>query len=409
MVFLVSAPGGCAELTGDLGNDGYVNEADLVLVAEHWLENGAKDCLGDADEDCDVDFFDFAKVAQNWLQNKFITATASSQQASELNASMAVDSNFATRWSSVFADNQWLQLDLGHERDVRGLEIYWETAYSDEYEIAVSGNKTNWTVVYSTNSSDGGYDNINFSERPIRYIRINCISRATSWGNSIYEVFVKSNDNWTLVWQDNLDSFDPSRWRKATHTWDDNLAQFVPENVTFQNGTMRLHLTQQQTATRYYAGAEYRTIDLYRYGRFVVRMKASPGSGVVSSFFTYRDPPVPTWNEIDIEFLGKNTSQIHFNPWWGWWPNCTPVTFNLDYAADQEFHEYSFEWQPHYIRWAVDGNTIYVATENIPWLAQQIMMNIWISNNKQWAGEFTADVLPVYAEYDYVQYYQKNY
>jgi beta-glucanase (GH16 family) len=57
----------------------------------------------------------------------------------------------------------------------------------------------------------------------------------------------------------------------------------------------------------------------------------------------------------------------------------------------------------------VDGQVIHVATENIPWLPQQIMMNIWISKNKQWAGVFTLDVLPVSAEYDYVRYYQKNY
>lgn len=409
MVLLISAPYGCAELTGDLDGDGYVNEADLTLVAEHWLEDGVAGCLGDADEDCDVDSLDFAKVAQNWLKNKFITATASSQESPELNAPMAVDGNFATRWSSTFADNQWLQLDLGYKRNVRGLEIYWETAYSDEYEIAVSENKANWIVVYSTNSGDGGYDNINFSERSARYIRINCISRATSWGNSMYEVFVKSDDIWTLVWQDEFDSFDPTRWRKATHTWDDNLAQFVPENVTFQNGTMRLHLTDQQTAERDYAGAEYRTINMYRYGKFVVRMKAAPGSGIVSSFFTYRAPPEPVWNEIDIEFLGKNTNQIHFNHWWDEWPNCSPVTFTLDYAADVEFHEYSIEWRPHYIKWAVDGNTVYVATEDIPIYPQQVMMNIWISDNVPWAGPFNPSVLPVYAEYDYVRYYQKNY
>ena len=38
-----------------------------------------------------------------------------------------------------------------------------------------------------------------------------------------------------------------------------------------------------------YRGGELRTIDTYRYGRYEVRMKSAVGSGVVSSFFTYRD------------------------------------------------------------------------------------------------------------------------
>ena len=168
---------------------------------------------------------------------------------------------------------------------------------------------------------------------------------------------------------------------------------------------MTLHLTDEPTAQRQYSGAEYRTKDSFLYGKFVVRMKGAPGSGVISSFFTYRDPPDPRWNEIDIEFLGKDTTLIQFNPWWDWWPNCDPVTYDLPYDAADDFHEYTFEWTPDYIRWTVDGDTYHVFRGAGVNLSQKIMMNIWISSTVDWAGPFNPNILPTTAQYDYVEYH----
>ena len=49
--------------------------------------------------------------ATNAAQGK--PATSSANENSSLTAGMAVDGNTGTRWSSAFADNQWLQVDLG--------------------------------------------------------------------------------------------------------------------------------------------------------------------------------------------------------------------------------------------------------------------------------------------------------
>ncbi|MHC4761079.1 MAG: glycoside hydrolase family 16 protein, partial [Planctomycetota bacterium] len=89
------------------------------------------------------------------------------------------------------------------------------------------------------------------------------------------------NPQFTLEWEDHFDAFDPSRWEKATHTWESNLAQFVQENVTFQDGTMRLHLKRQETEKKDYTGAEYRTKEKFLYGRYVVSAKFPKGSGIV--------------------------------------------------------------------------------------------------------------------------------
>lgn len=214
--------------------------------------------------------------------------------------------------------------------------------------------------------------------------------------------------NWNLLWEDNFDHFDSNRWEKATHTFKNNDSQFTCENVTFQNGTMKLHLTSVPTDERQYSGAEYRTKKSYLYGKFVVRMKFPPGSGIVSSFFTYRDPPRPRWNEIDIEVLGRDTSKVQFTHWWGRAPNFKAQTFEVGFNVDEQFHEYTFEWLPDSITWYIDGIEKYTVTENIPNLPQQIMMNIWICTTSEWAGEFDSSTLPAYAEYDYVKFYQKD-
>jgi endoglucanase len=211
----------------------------------------------------------------------------------------------------------------------------------------------------------------------------------------------------TLEWEDHFDAFDPSRWEKATHTWKSNLAQFVPENVTFQNGTMRLHLRKEKTDERDYTGAEYRTQESFLYGRFVVGARFPKGSGIVTSFFTFRAPPEPKWQEIDVEVLGKDTSRVQFTYFWDFPPNYKAETFDLDFTTDDGFHEYVFEWIPGQVTWFVDGIKMYTAAnEKIPHMAQQIMMNIWINDDLDWAGELDESALPTYAEYDYVKYHR---
>ena len=52
-----------------------------------------------------------------------------------------------------------------------------------------------------------------------------------------------TGDNFTLNWTDTFNSWDQNRWAKATHTFDGNNAQFIPENIEFRNGYMILCLT----------------------------------------------------------------------------------------------------------------------------------------------------------------------
>jgi len=54
---------------------------------------------------------------------------------------------------------------------------------------------------------------------------------------------IGTGNNFTHQWRDDFDSWDTNRWAKASHTWNGNNSDFIPENCVFQNGKMILCLT----------------------------------------------------------------------------------------------------------------------------------------------------------------------
>src|SRR5687767_1460433 len=56
-------------------------------------------------------------------------ALASSVEAPGTVASLAVDGNLGSRWSSAFADPQWLRIDLGSAQAIGQVVLRWEAAY----------------------------------------------------------------------------------------------------------------------------------------------------------------------------------------------------------------------------------------------------------------------------------------
>jgi hypothetical protein len=54
-----------------------------------------------------------------------------------------------------------------------------------------------------------------------------------------------TDNNFTLLWKDEFDAFDDTRWEKATHTWGGNNSDFMTENCVFKDGQMILCLTKE--------------------------------------------------------------------------------------------------------------------------------------------------------------------
>ncbi|MFI5913233.1 discoidin domain-containing protein [Dactylosporangium sp. NPDC051541] len=118
-------------------------------------------------------------------------ATASSVESAHFPAAAAFDGNPATRWSSAFADNQWLQVDLGGLYTVTSYKLLWEAAYAVEYAIRTSADGVTWQPQFSTTTGYGG-DVIGGSSGypPARYVRLDAAKRGTHYGFSLWEFAV---------------------------------------------------------------------------------------------------------------------------------------------------------------------------------------------------------------------------
>ena len=90
------------------------------------------------------------------------------------------------------------------------------------------------------------------------------------------------------------------------------------QNVSYDEGGAKLFITEDENGKLY--GGELRSSAHYWYGDYEITMKPEPKKGTCSSFFVYTGPSEVNENgeknphdEIDIEFLGKDTTHVQFN------------------------------------------------------------------------------------------------
>ena len=109
-----------------------------------------------------------------------------------MTSSQAVDGNGGTRWSSAFADPQWIYVDLGAVYNINRVKITWEAASGKDFVIQTSNNPTaGWSLpikeVFENSVLINDYTGLNGSGR---YLRIYGTRRTTAYGYSIFELEV---------------------------------------------------------------------------------------------------------------------------------------------------------------------------------------------------------------------------
>ena len=188
-------------------------------------------------------------------------------------------------------------------------------------------------------------------------------------------------------------------------------------NVFYENGIMRLGITEEKASAWLndkdvefnYTAGEARTQNYYHYGDYEVSMKPSANAGTASTFFVCTGPydlkdgnPNPH-DEIDIEFLGKDTTHVQFNFFVNG-KGGNEYMYDLGFDASKEFHTYGFRWAEDSITWFVDGKPVYKVTtdkaattgenvkivEKLPSTAGRMLSNYWCGNERAWAwmGEY---------------------
>lgn len=152
--------------------------------------------------------------------------------------------------------------------------------------------------------------------------------------------------------------------------------------------------------TRDYACAEVQTKRRFGPGLYETRMKAAPGSGLVSAFFTYIGPVHgEEHDEIDVEIPGRSPHRMQTNLYTagkGGREDTHPI-------ARDEFVTYSIDWQPDRIRWYIEGRLVREETENLPDTNAKVFYSIWGAGQSAegWLGKLDESALPAVVEVDW--------
>jgi len=126
-------------------------------------------------------------------------AEASSVDEDDHQAGNVTDGDPDTRWSSTWQDDQWIRVDLGSAQDFDRVDLVWEQAYAATFVVQVSQDGDRWTDVKSVDNTavplpfgngDASLRVTDFDPLTARYVRIDCGVRATSWGNSLWQLSV---------------------------------------------------------------------------------------------------------------------------------------------------------------------------------------------------------------------------
>ena len=179
-------------------------------------------------------------------------------------------------------------------------------------------------------------------------------------------------------------------------------------NVIEGEKELKMKITDAPEGNEYpYYGGELRSLEFFGYGDFGVRMKPAKTTGTASTFFLYTgewdsetlhpstgetdtknpDNAEGKHDEIDIEFLGKDTTKVQFN-YFTSGQGGHEYMYDLGFDASLEYHDYGFRWEEGKITWFVDNKAVYSATSNIPTHPGRMISNFWTGSDaaRMWMG-----------------------
>lgn len=325
-------------------------------------------------------------------------------------------------------------------------KIYYYSSITNKIRFFRSTDAVNWTQVNTSNTAgvatSGGWYRTTFSPNGslpngVKYIMIEVYNDANIWAPQVAQVSLTYNVSATSTrtptssgaatatrtptaaptltggFTDNFDG--TTSYFSKSDGWTNGSmfnAGWRADHVTFAGGIMNITIDNVSCpsgcSNMPYAAGEYRSNSFYGHGRYETRMKPAKYSGAMTgSLFTYTGPSDgKPWDEIDIEFLGKDTTKMQTNYFTNGVGGHETIV-NLGFDASAAYHTYAFEWTASSIKWYVDG--VLVVTENgsrgaLPTNTAKIMLNAWPGIGVDgWLGPFTYTG-PFQAQYDWVKF-----
>ena len=242
----------------------------------------------------------------------------------------------------------------------------------------------------------------------------------------------------TLVWSDEFDgtAVNTDNWEFMIGNgsnygipgWGNNELQNYtsqPSNVFVADGL--LNIVARQETSGGYTSARLRSLNKveFVYGRIEARIKLPSTPGIWPAFWMLpSNSPYGGWaagGEIDIMESVNYADEIHGTiHYGGQWPNNTfsggERNTGIDYSAD--FHVYTVEWTPQFLRWYLDGVPYYTrvasnwfttaapSDPNAPFdVPFHLLLNVAVGGN--WPGYPNEDsIFPQTLQVDWVRWYQ---
>ncbi len=253
---------------------------------------------------------------------------------------------------------------------------------------------------------------------------------------------------WKLAWADEFNgtSVDRTKWNvENLSTYGDGNQELAclmdrPENLAVNGGVLTLRARREATPircgsydSRFVNGRSYTSAHLqtrgkasFNYGRFEIRAKlptqANTSNGLWPAF--WMRPVAGGTGELDIlEAIGGSAGDTEYNKvhqtlWYDYSGTYKRQTFTHTLPSgslSDGFHTYAAEWEPHVIRWYVDGKltfqrdrttTSWIDDAFAPGKMFYLRLNLAVGGT--WPGSPDAATRwPADYQVDYVRVYQR--
>jgi beta-glucanase (GH16 family) len=220
------------------------------------------------------------------------------------------------------------------------------------------------------------------------------------------------------VWADEFTTGIGPSWQfeNGGGGWGNNEKQYYqPANATVVNGVLQITARKQTVGGMPYTSSRMKTQGLkdFTYGKMEARIKRPVGQGLWPAFWmlgsNISSVSWPRCGEIDVMEYVNTDPKVYGT---AHWDSNGHAQYGQSISTSDDWHVYSVEWTPTYIRWFVDGtkyNEINIAngTGNTEEFQRPFFLLLNLAVAGDWPGQTVDESkLPATMYVDYVRVYQ---
>ena len=220
---------------------------------------------------------------------------------------------------------------------------------------------------------------------------------------------------WVLTFDDEFNgtTLDTSKWTAYDHASDINGEQqyYAPNDVTVQDGFVRLKSEKRSYGGRDYTSGEIRTRDKFgqKYGFFEFRARLARTAGTWSAEYLITESEV--WPpEVDVEeYLGREPGWVHLTNHYLTLDGVHESSHSQTDTPDDwtQWHTYAVDWEPNRVTWFVDGTQRGQSPDDgtVSHIPMYVRINTALGG---WGGDLTGGQWPQFHDVDWVRVWRKN-